>query len=213
VSVIRLLLADDQTLLRQGLRTILDLERGLSVVGEAADGEAAVQRALELRPDIVLMDIQMPRRGGVEATALIAAACPETRVIVLTTFDYEEYVFDAVKAGAMGYLLKDVPAAELIDTIRRVHAGESFIQPRVASKLLLEFGRRARAPQSQEEELTEREREMLALLAAGASNREIGARLYLAEGTVKNHVSNILGKLHAANRTHAVSLAREQGLL
>ncbi len=213
MSVIRLLLADDQTLLRQGLRTILDLERGLSVVGEAADGEAAVQRALELRPDIVLMDIQMPRRGGVEATALIAAACPETRVIVLTTFDYEEYVFDAVKAGAMGYLLKDVPAAELIDTIRRVHAGESFIQPRVASKLLLEFGRRARAPQSQEEELTEREREMLALLAAGASNREIGARLYLAEGTVKNHVSNILGKLHAANRTHAVSLAREQGLL
>jgi len=211
VPDIRILLAEDQRLLRDGLRIILDLEPGLTVVGEAADGDEAVRRALELRPDIVLMDVQMPRRGGVEATALIAAACPGTRVIVLTTFDYEDYVFDAVKAGAMGYLLKDVPATELIDTIRRVHAGESFIQPRVASKLLLELGRRSRAPQ--EEELTEREREVLGLLAAGASNRDIGARLYLAEGTVKNHVSNILGKLHAANRTHAVSLAREQGLI
>ncbi len=211
MSDIRILLAEDQRLLRDGLRIILDLEPGLTVVGEAADGEEAVRHALELRPDIVLMDVQMPRRSGVEATALIAAACPGPRVIVLTTFDYEDYVFDAVKAGAMGYLLKDVPATELIDTIRRVHAGESFIQPRVASKLLLELGRRGRAPQ--EEELTEREREVLDLLAAGASNRDIGARLYLAEGTVKNHVSNILGKLHAANRTHAVSLAREQGLL
>jgi two-component system response regulator DegU len=211
VSDIRILLCEDQTLVRHGLRTILELEPGMAVTGEAADGEQAVQRALELRPDIVLMDIQMPRRSGVEATALITAACPQTRVIVLTTFDYEEYVFDAVKAGAMGYLLKDVPVPELMDTIRRVHAGESFIQPRVASKLLLEFGRRSRTPA--EEELTEREREVLSLLAAGASNREIGARLYLAEGTVKNHVSNILSKLHAANRTHAVSLAREQGLL
>ena len=211
MSDIRILLCEDQTLVRHGLRTILDLEPGMAVVGEAADGEEAVQRARELRPDIVLMDIQMPRRSGVEATALITAACPQTRVIVLTTFDYEEYVFDAVKAGAMGYLLKDVPVPELMDTIRRVHAGESFIQPRVASKLLLEFGRRSRTPA--EEELTEREREVLSLLAAGASNREIGARLYLAEGTVKNHVSNILSKLHAANRPHAVSLAREQGLL
>jgi DNA-binding NarL/FixJ family response regulator len=211
VSEIRILLAEDQTLLRQGLRTILDLEPGLTVAGEAADGEEAVHQAGALRPDIVLMDIQMPRRGGVEATALITATCPDTRVIVLTTFDYEEYVFDAVKAGAMGYLLKDVPAPELIDTIRRVHAGESFIQPGVATKLLLELGRRSRAPQ--EEQLTERERDVLDLLAAGASTREIGARLYLAEGTVKNHVSNILGKLHAANRTHAVSLAREQGLI
>ena len=211
MSDIRILLCEDQTLVRHGLRTILELEPGMAVAGEVADGEEAVQRARELRPDIVLMDIQMPRRSGVEATALITAACPQTRVIVLTTFDYEEYVFDAVKAGAMGYLLKDVPVPELIDTIRRVHAGESFIQARVASKLLLEFGRRARTPA--EEELTEREREVLSLLAAGASNREIGARLYLAEGTVKNHVSNILSKLHAANRTHAVSLAREQGLL
>ncbi|MGH2461291.1 MAG: response regulator [Chloroflexota bacterium] len=208
---IRILLAEDQTLLRHGLRTILDLEPGLKVVGEAADGEEAVHQAISLRPDITLMDVQMPRRGGVEATALITTACPETRVIVLTTFDYEEYVFDAVKAGAMGYLLKDVPATELIDTIRRVHAGESFIQPRVASKLLLEFGRHPRAVT--EEALTDRERGVLKLLAAGASNREIAASLTLAEGTVKNHVSNILSKLHAANRTHAVTLAREQGLI
>lgn len=208
---IRVLLCEDQTLLRQGLRTILELETGFSVAGEAEDGEQAVQRALELQPDVALMDIQMPKRSGVEATALITAACPKTRVIVLTTFDYDEYVFDAVKAGAMGYLLKDVPAPQLIDTIRRVHAGESFIQPQVATKLLLEFGRRSREPA--EEGLSEREREVLQLLASGASNRDIANKLYLAEGTVKNHVSNILGKLHAANRTHAVTLAREQGLI
>lgn len=208
---IRILLAEDQTLLRQGLRTILDLEPGLAVVGEAADGEEAVQEAIRLQPDIVLMDVQMPRRNGVEATALITAACPRTHVIVLTTFDYEEYVFDAVKAGAMGYMLKDVPAPELIDTIRRVDAGESFIQPQVASKLLAEFGRRASRPA--DEELTERERDVLGLLAGGASNREIAARLYLSEGTVKNYVSNILAKLHAANRTQAVALARDQGLI
>jgi DNA-binding NarL/FixJ family response regulator len=208
---IRILLAEDQTLLRHGLRTILDLEPGLVVAGEAADGEETVHEAVRLRPDIVLMDIQMPKRSGVDATALITAACPATRVIVLTTFDYEEYVFDAVKSGAMGYLLKDVPAPELIDTIRRVHAGESFIQPSVASKLLVEFGRRSGRPA--DEELTEREREVLRLLAAGNSNREIAARLYLAEGTVKNYVSNILGKLHASNRTQAVALARDQGLL
>jgi DNA-binding NarL/FixJ family response regulator len=211
MSDIRIVLCEDQTIVRDGLRTILSLQPGMAVVGEAADGEEAVRRVLELRPDLVLMDIQLPKRNGVEATALITATCPATRVIVLTTFDYEEYVFDAVKAGAMGYLLKDVPAAELVDTIRRVHAGESFIQPSVASKLLREFGRRSRT--AQEEELTEREREVLQLLAAGASNRDIGARLYLAEGTVKNHVSNILSKLHASNRTHAVSLAREQGLI
>jgi two-component system, NarL family, response regulator DegU len=211
MSDIRILLAEDQTLLRQALRTILDLEPGMSVVGEAGDGEEAVHQAVALHPDIVLMDIQMPRRNGVEATELITAACPETRVVVLTTFDYEEYVFDAIKAGAVGYLLKDVPAPELIATIRRVQAGESFVQPQIASKLLVEFARRSRAPQ--DETLTEREREVLDLLAGGASNREIGARLYLAEGTVKNHVSSILAKLHAANRTHAVTLAREQGLI
>jgi DNA-binding NarL/FixJ family response regulator len=217
MSDIRIVLCEDQTLVRDGLRTILGLQLGMEVVGEAADGEQAVRRTLELRPDIVLMDIQMPVRSGVEATALITAARPETRVIVLTTFDYDDYVFEAIKAGAMGYLLKDVPARELIDVVRRVHAGESFIQPNVASKLLLEFGRRQRPPQApsnpQADDLTERERDVLTLLAEGRSNRDIGATLHLAESTVKNHVSNILSKLHAANRTHAVTLAREQGLI
>jgi DNA-binding NarL/FixJ family response regulator len=217
MSDIRIVLCEDQTLVRDGLRTILGLQPGMEVVGEAADGEQAVRRTLELRPDIVLMDIQMPVRSGVEATALITAARPDTRVIVLTTFDYDDYVFEAIKAGAMGYLLKDVPARELIDVVRRVHAGESFIQPNVASKLLLEFGRRQRpaqsAPGPQTDDLTERERDVLTLLAEGRSNREIGGTLHLAESTVKNHVSNILSKLHAANRTHAVTLAREQGLI
>lgn len=163
MSDVRILLCEDQTLVRDGLRTILSLQPGMAVVSEAGDGEEAVHVALQLRPDIVLMDIQMPQRSGVEATALITAACPQTRVIVLTTFDYDDYVFDAIKGGATGYLLKDVPARELIATIRLVHAGESFIQPRVASKLLLEFGRRARAPQA--EDLTEREQEVLTLLA------------------------------------------------
>jgi DNA-binding NarL/FixJ family response regulator len=211
VPSIRILLAEDLTLLRQALRTILDLEPGLEVVGEAANGVEAVDLALELQPDIVLMDIQMPQESGVQATSRICAARSTTKVIVLTTFDYEEYVFEAVKSGAMGYLLKDVPAPELIDTIRRVHAGESFIQPSVASKVLLEFGQRSRVPK--DEELTDRERDVLTQLAAGASNREIADRLFLAEGTVKNHVSNILAKLHAANRTHAVARGREEGLI
>ncbi|MGI8913660.1 MAG: response regulator [Chloroflexota bacterium] len=211
MSEVRILLCEDQTIVRDGLRTILNLQPDMTVVGEAADGEEAVQHALALRPDIVLMDIQMPRRNGVEATALITAALPTARVIVLTTFDYDDYVFDAVKAGAVGYLLKDVPARELIATIRLVQAGETFIQPRVASKLLLEFGRRSRTPQV--EDLTEREQEVLTLLAGGASNRAISTALSLAESTVKNHVSTILAKLHAANRTHAVSLARAQGLI
>src|SRR5581483_4826479 len=156
--------------------------------------------------------------NGVQATAAITTAYPGARIIILTTFDYEDYVFEAVKAGAMGYLLKDVPATELAETIRKVHAGEPFIQPSVASKLLMDFGRKGRVPTGSggtplDEELSSREIEVLKLLAAGASNREIAERLTLAEGTVKNHVSNILSKLHAENRTQAANLAREQCLL
>src|SRR5258706_6579163 len=139
---IRLLLCEDQTLMRQGLRTVLDLEPGFVVVGEAADGAEAVRLAAELRPDIILMDVQMPRQNGVQATAAITARGLPARVIILTTFDYEDYVFDAIKAGAVGYLLKDTPADELAETIRRVWAGESFIQPKVATRLLQELGRR-----------------------------------------------------------------------
>jgi len=222
-DTIRILLCEDQTLMRQGLHTVLELEPGFLVVGEVANGEEAIERYNELQqqgngPDIVLMDIQMPRKNGVQATAAITTAHPAARVIILTTFDYDDYVFEAVKAGAMGYLLKDVPADELASTIRKLHAGEPFIQPKVASKLLVEFGRKGRPTTGQStnlagEELSARESEVLRLLAGGASNREIADKLVLAEGTVKNHVSTILSKLHAENRTQAVNLARERNII
>lgn len=216
---IRLLICEDQTLMREGLKTILELDSGtpsFEIIGEAANGEEAVRQARALTPDVVLMDIQMPKQNGVQATAAITTSLPATRVIILTTFDNEDYVFEAIKAGAMGYLLKDTPATELGATIRRVHQGESFIQPKVATRLLMEFGKRstlARGANTEGEEVSQREGEVLKLLAQGASNREIAERLVLAEGTVKNHVSSILIKLHAANRTQAAKLARERGLI
>ena len=228
-SRVRLLICEDQTLMREGLHTVLALEPGLEVVGEALDGAQAVQLAESLRPDVVLMDVQMPGQNGVQATAAITARNLPCRVIILTTFDYEDYVFEAIKAGAVGYLLKDTPAAALAETIRQVHAGESFIAPKVATKLLMEFGRRGTLqPQEPAREaaetagerataseggLSQREIEVLRLLAQGESNRDIGDQLALAEGTVKNYVSNILMKLHAANRTQAANLARERGLI
>jgi DNA-binding NarL/FixJ family response regulator len=222
-DTIRILLCEDQTLMRLGLRTILELEPGIEVVGEAADGKEAIEQYRQLQqqgkgPDIVLMDVQMPLLGGVQATAAITASNSLAHVIILTTFDYEDYVFDAIKAGAMGYLLKDVPATELMATIRQVHAGEPSIQPKIANKLLIEFGRKGqKSPQTtravQEEDLSPREIEILKLLAEGASNRKIAEKLTLAEGTVKNHVSNILSKLHTENRTQAAHLARERKLL
>jgi DNA-binding NarL/FixJ family response regulator len=214
MSDIRVLIAEDQTLMRQGLRTILDLNDGFTVVGEAENGRSAVDRALALQPDVVLMDVQMPEMNGVEATRMITQALPATKVIILTTFDYDEYVFDAMKAGARGYMLKDLPAAELLANIRRIHAGESIVQPSVAARLIVEFGqRRTTAQQPSYEPLSERELEVLRLLAGGANNRAIANQLALAEGTVKNYVSSILDKLHAANRTHASRIAREQGLI
>lgn len=210
---IKVLIAEDQTLMRQGLKTILDLEEGFEVVGEAADGQAAVQAALATRPDVVLMDIQMPHLNGVEATAQLGLACPAARVIILTTFDYDEYVFDGIKAGARGYLLKDTPANELLTAIRRVHAGESLVQPSIAARMIAEFTRRAAPRDPEYEPLSEREIDVLRLLADGLSNKEIASRLTLAEGTVKNHVSAILEKLQAANRTQAARVAREQGLI
>jgi DNA-binding NarL/FixJ family response regulator len=212
--VIKLLICEDQTLMRQGLVTILGLEPGLTVVGEAADGAEAVAQVRALHPDIVLMDVQMPGMDGIEATRLITAAYPDTRVIILTTFDYEEYVFEGVKAGAMGYMLKDSPAPDLIHTIRRVHEGERFIQPAVASKLLFEFAQGARRGSGADyEPLSERETEIVRRLAQGMSNREVADDLALAEGTVKNYVSTILGKLHAANRVQAINLARQHKLI
>jgi DNA-binding NarL/FixJ family response regulator len=214
MSAIRVLIAEDQTLMRQGLRTILELEPGFTVVGEAANGLQAIERTAALAPDVILMDVQMPELDGVAATAEITAAFPASRVIILTTFDYAEYVFSGIKAGAMGYLLKDTPATELLAAIRRIHAGESLIQPSVATRLIAEFSQRRAAPQQPEyEPLSEREREVLRWLASGLSNKDIAGRLSLAEGTVKNHVSAILAKIHAANRTQAARIAHERGLI
>jgi RNA polymerase sigma factor (sigma-70 family) len=196
--------------MRQGLRTILELEPGLSVAGEAANGEEGVRQALALRPDVILMDVQMPGLNGVEATAAILQAWPEARIIILTTFDRDDYVFQGVRAGALGYLLKDTPAEQLVATIQRVHAGEAFIQPEIASRALRELMH----PQAQPlEPLSEREREVLVLLAQGLSNREIAEKLVITEGTVKNHVSNVLAKLRAENRTQAADIARRRGLV
>lgn len=206
---IQILLVEDQTLMRQGLKTILDLEPGMAVVGEAADGESGARLALELRPDVILMDVQLPQMSGVEATAAICAAWPQAKVIILTTFDRNDYVFQGIRAGALGYLLKDAPAGGLIDTIHRIHAGELFIQPEVASRALRELVRPQSTPL---EPLSNREREVLVLLAQGDSNRDIAQKLVITEGTVKNHVSNILGKLQAENRTQAAEIARRYGL-
>lgn len=209
MNTIRILLVEDQTLMRQGLKTILNLEPGLHVVGEAEEATKGIRLAMELRPDIILMDVQLPGVSGVEATAAICAAWPQAKVIILTTFDRDDYVFQGVQAGALGYLLKDMPADELIDTIRRVHAGEIFIQPTIASRALRELALPQPTPLTA---LSEREREVLVLLAQGVSNRDIAEKLIITEGTVKTHVSNILGKLQAENRTQAAIIARRYGL-
>lgn len=218
MSEISIVVVEDQTLMRQGLKTLLDLEPGMRVVGEASHGAAGVEAALRLRPDVVLMDVQMtapdgaPAINGVQATAELIRQWPVARVIILTTFDRDDYVYEGVRAGAMGYLLKDTPADQLVATIRRVHAGEPFIQPEIASRALREMMRPTVAP-SDADTLSEREREVLVLLAQGASNREIATHLVITEGTVKNHVSNILGKLQAENRTQAADIARKRGLV
>lgn len=209
MDTIKVLLVEDQTLMRQGLKTILELEPGTTVVGEASDGESGVRLALELRPDVILMDVQLPGMSGVDATAAICAAWPTARVIILTTFDRDDYVYQGVRAGAMGFLLKDTPAENLVQTIKKVHAGEVFIQPEIASRTLREMVRPKTTPL---EPLSEREREVLILIAQGLSNRDIAEKLVLSEGTIKNHVSNILNKLQAENRTHAVDIARRYGL-
>lgn len=210
---ITLLLIEDQTLMRQGLRMILDLEEGFRVVGEASNGEEGVREALRLRPAVILTDVQMPKMSGVQATQAICAAWPAAKVIVLTTFDRDDYVYQSIRAGAMGYLLKDAPAEQLIDTIRRIHVGDVFIQPEIASRALREMAVRDEKPAGAIPfALSEREREVLVLLAQGRSNREIAEKLHITEGTVKNHVSNILGKLQAENRTQAADIARRHGL-
>ncbi len=215
--MIRLLLVDDQALFREGLHTLLSLHEDLQVVGEAGNGLEALAAADALRPDVVLMDLRMPILDGVATTRRLLAAHPATRVIVVTTFDDDELVFDGLRAGAVGYLLKDVSSDKLVEAIRAAARGESFLQPSIAAKVLAEFNRlehsAAPPPPPLAEPLSERELEILRLLAAGDSNKEIAAALFIAEGTVKNHVTNILGKLDARDRTQAALRARELGLI
>jgi len=216
--MIRLLLVDDQALFREGLHTLLSLHEDLEVVGEAGNGLEALAVADALRPDVVLMDLRMPILDGVAATRRLLAAHPTTRVIVVTTFDDDELVFDGLRAGAVGYLLKDVSSDKLVEAIRAAARGESFLQPSIAAKVLAEFNRLERSatpppPPPLAEPLSERELEILRLVAAGDSNKEIAAALYITEGTVKNHVTNILGKLDARDRTQAALRGRELGLI
>ncbi|MBU1880142.1 MAG: response regulator transcription factor [Chloroflexi bacterium] len=213
---IRILLVDDQKLMREGIRILLEMEPDLVVVGEAGDGQAALAAYEDLQPDVVLMDIRMPGMDGVEATWRLRERWPGGRVVILTTFDDDEYVFEGLRAGALGYLLKDVSGQELAEAVRTVAGGGALIEPSVARKVLAEFARLippSRPPeQGLPEPLSEREREVLRLLAQGLSNREIGQRLGLAEGTVKNYVSNILDKLGVRDRTQAAVRARELGM-
>ncbi len=216
MKMIRVLIVDDQLLLRQGLQTLLELESDLEIVGQAGDGQAALALVETKNPDVVLMDVRMPRLNGVQATKEIRENFPQTQVIILTTFDDDEYVFEGLRAGAMGYLLKDVSAEELTDAIRRVARGEALIQPSIARKVVSEFARlgtAAKAPsQKLVEPLSERELEILRLVAQGLSNRELADKLFITEGTAKNHMTNILGKLGVRDRTQAVIRAKELGL-
>lgn len=215
---IRILLVDDQALFLEGLKTLLSLEKTLEIVGECSNGEEAILSCRALRPDVVLMDLNMPVKDGVAATSAIVQEMPDTKVLALTTFDDDERVFDALKAGASGYLLKDTPSPRLIEAIETLHAGNSFLQPSIASKVLAEFNRRSEPVRSApkpivlREPLSSREEEVLRSLSLGRSNKEIAGDLNLAEGTVKNHVSNILGKLGVLDRTQAALMARDLGL-
>ncbi len=214
---ITILLVDDQPLFREGLHTLLSVQPDFEVVGEAENGEEAIKLAHSLAPSVVLMDLQMPILDGVAATRRLHEEQPNSRVIVLTTFDDDELVFDGLRAGAVGYLLKDAPSDKLAEAVRVAARGETFLQPSVAAKVVAEFSRMsrktARTGDSIMEPLSERELEILRLIAKGRSNREIADELFLAEGTVKNHVSNILGKLDVRDRTQAALKAKEIGLI
>jgi DNA-binding NarL/FixJ family response regulator len=217
MSDIRVLVADDQPLARDGLRTILGAQDDIEVVGEAADGGEAVELALQLRPDVVLMDIRMPRLDGLEACRrLLAQADTRTRVVMLTTFDLDEYVFEAMRGGASGFLLKDAPREQLVAGVRAVAAGDMLVAPAITRRLVEAFVRVAppgpNAP-SPLAELTEREVEILRFVARGLSNAEIAASLFLSEATVKTHVSHILAKLGLRDRVQAVVRAYECGLV
>jgi DNA-binding NarL/FixJ family response regulator len=213
---IRVLLVDDQALIRAGFRMILDAEEDMEVVGECADGTQAVDSVRRLKPDVVLMDIRMPEMDGIEATRLVADGEGAPKVLMLTTFDLDEYVYDALRAGASGFLLKDVPAEQLVDGIRVVAEGDALLAPSVTRRLIHEFSRSAVARQSappELEELTPRELEVFQLIARGLSNAEIAAELIVSETTVKTHVARVLMKLGVRDRVQAVVLAYESGVV
>jgi DNA-binding NarL/FixJ family response regulator len=215
-SMIRVVLVDDQALVRAGFRALLDAQDDIEVVAESSDGETAVRLAAELTPDIVLMDIRMPGVDGLAATRRIAAdeRCGAVRVVILTTFGLDEYVFEAIRSGASGFLVKDTEPKELVQAVRVVAGGEALLSPSVTKQLIAEFAARAKEPQSPDrlEELTDREREVLALVAEGLSNEEIAERLVVSPATAKTHVSRTMGKLHARDRAQLVVIAYESGL-
>jgi NarL family two-component system response regulator LiaR len=210
---IRVLLVDDHAVVRKGMRALLDREAGIEVVGEAEDGEQAVRAADRLRPDVILMDLEMPRVGGIEATQQISAAHPESRIVVLTSHAAEEDVFPALKAGAQGYLLKHSAPEEVLQAIRQAHRGETVLHPTIARMVLQELHRPAQPKQARTTDpLSERELEVLRLLARGMSNQEIADTLVVGEATVRSHVSSILRKLQLASRTQAALYALREGL-
>ena len=217
--MIRVLLVDDQSLLRMGFRLILEAEPDIEVCGEAGDGATGVRMASSLHPDVVLMDVRMPGMDGIAATASIAAAEGAIKVLILTTYDLDQYVFAGLKAGASGFLLKDTPPAELLTAIRTVAAGDAVLAPTATRRLIDQFTHLLPDPGRQQDrdallsKLTDRERAVFAQLAAGRSNREIATELHLAEGTVKIHVGRILAKLNLRDRVQAVVFAYESGLI
>jgi DNA-binding NarL/FixJ family response regulator len=210
--VIRVLLADDQALVRAGFRLILSAEPDLEVVGEAADGEEAVARAAETSPDVVLMDVRMPKVNGIEATRLLLGRADAPRVLMLTTFDLDEYVIDAFRAGASGFLLKTAPPQQLVAAVRTVHEGDALLAPASTRRLIEEFALPA-ADQASLAELTARERDVLRLLSRGFTNAEIAAELVVEPSTVKSHVASVLAKLDLRDRVQAVVFAYESGLV
>lgn len=216
-QIIKILLVDDQALFREGLRILLSSQPDFDVVAEAANGEEALRQAAVHRPDVVLMDLRMPVLDGVAATRRLHELYPACRVIALTTFDEDEYIFEGLRAGAFGYLLKDVPSQKLFEAIHAASRGEYFLMPSVTARVMAEFSRMPRSQPTQAtpipSPLSEREKQILKMVARGASNKEIAEELVIAEGTVKNHLSNIFDKLEARDRMQAVLKSKELGIL
>jgi DNA-binding NarL/FixJ family response regulator len=214
---IRVLIVDDQSLFREGLITILSVHDEFEVIGEASNGEEALRLAIQCKPQVILMDLRMPIMDGVRATQLISTQAPECKVIVLTTFDDDESIFDGLRAGAVGYLLKDVASEKLFEAIRASARGEYFMLPSVTAKVMAEFSRLSQAKPKVDEQLIDalsaREIEILELIAQGDSNKQIAEKLFIAEGTVKNHVTNILSKLGVKDRAQAVIRSKNLGIL